>query len=172
MKVAKHTVSFLTGAVASGKNANVILSVAQKASEGKILPPWARKIPESYWEKLLCAPVATLKVVVKSDSLSDLRGLINKLNDNSLSYKDSELFDQLVTIESFKSFPVMAEIKAHMLDCEQITITPTKVQKILASVLKLSQQEQAELLAAYQLATAELSTEIKNEKDHQAPKAA
>lgn len=110
--VSLNTISALKEMIETGKNASVLLSVANNMKENKKLQPWAvQAFGAAHFEQLFSLNLNAFKKVVKSDSYDFLRTVINiHLKKSVISEEQSLKLTKLLTIQTFANNAFLQDI--------------------------------------------------------------
>lgn len=107
------TITALTSLVNQGKNAHVLLTIANAINSEKALPEWVTDyFSKDYFLAVLTAKDKTIQAVCKSDSYADLRMIINAFKKNAMLTKPQyEKLCKLLSIQTFKTNQKLVDLK-------------------------------------------------------------
>lgn len=111
---ALNIISALNEMIETGKNASVLLQLANNMKENKQLPKWAKSaFTVEHFEKLFSLKITAFRKVVKDDSYNFLRTVINIELKGSVINDDQALkLKQLLTIQTFANNEFLTKILA------------------------------------------------------------
>lgn len=109
-----NIISALNEMIETGKNATVLLTLANNMKENKQLPKWAKAaFSVEHFEKLFALKITAFRKVVKDDSYNFLRTVINIELKGSVITEDQALkLKQLLTIQTFANNEFLTKILA------------------------------------------------------------
>lgn len=109
-----NIISALNEMIETGKNASVLLQLANNMKENKQLPKWAKAaFSTAHFEKLFSLKITAFRKVVKDDSYSFLRTIINiELKGSVISEEQALKLKQLLTIQTFADNDFLTKIWA------------------------------------------------------------
>lgn len=109
-----NIISALNEMIETGKNASVLLQLANNMKENKQLPKWAKSaFTVEHFEKLFSLKITAFRKVVKDDSYNFLRTVINIELKGSVITEDQALkLKQLLTIQVFANNEFLTKILA------------------------------------------------------------
>lgn len=107
-------ISTLNEMIETGKNASVLLQLANNMKENKQLPKWAKAaFSVEHFEKLFTLKITAFRKVVKDDSYNFLRTVVNiELKGSVITEEQALKLKQLLTIQTFANNEFLTKILA------------------------------------------------------------
>lgn len=111
---ALNIISALNEMIETGKNASVLLQLANNMKENKQLPKWAKiAFTVEHFEKLFSLKITAFRKVVKDDSYSFIRTVVNiDLKGSVINEEQALKLKQLLTIQVFANNEFLTKILA------------------------------------------------------------
>ena len=103
IEVAQSSINILNEVITSGKNAQVLITIANNIQANKKLPKWAlTAFTVEHFEKVLTLKADALRKACKSDSYDFIRAVVNNdIKGNILNEKDALKLAELLKIQTF-----------------------------------------------------------------------
>ena len=103
IEVAQSSINILNEVITSGKNAQVLITIANNIQANKKLPKWAlTAFTVEHFEKLLTLKADALRKACKSDSYDFIRTIVNNdIKGNILTENDALKLAELLKIQTF-----------------------------------------------------------------------
>ena len=103
IEVAQSSINVLNEVITSGKNAQVLITIANNIQANKKLPKWAlTAFTVEHFEKVLTLKADALRKACKSDSYDFTRNIVNNdIKGNILSENDALKLAELLKIQTF-----------------------------------------------------------------------
>ena len=103
IEVAQSSINILNEVITSGKNAQVLITIANNIQANKKLPKWAlTAFTVEHFEKLLTLKADALRKACKSDSYDFIRTIVNNdIKGNTLGENDALKLAELLKIQTF-----------------------------------------------------------------------
>ena len=103
IEVAQSSINVLNEVITSGKNAQVLITIANNIQANKKLPKWAlTAFTVEYFEKVLTLKADALRKACKSDSYDFIRTIVNNdIKGNILNENDALKLAELLKIQTF-----------------------------------------------------------------------
>ena len=103
IEVAQSSINILNEVITSGKNAQVLITIANNIQGNKKLPKWAlTAFTVEHFEKLLTLKADALRKACKSDSYDFIRTIVNNdIKGNILTENDALKLAELLKIQTF-----------------------------------------------------------------------
>ena len=103
IEVAQSSINILNEVITSGKNAQVLITIANNIQANKKLPKWAlTAFTVEYFEKVLTLKADALRKACKSDSYDFIRTIVNNdIKGNILTENDALKLAELLKIQTF-----------------------------------------------------------------------
>ena len=111
--VTAEKLNVLTSLVNTGKNANVLLTIAKAMMKGKDLPKWALTLTVKHFEEVFNLSEKSLSKCCSVDSYHDIRSMINiHLKDQVITSVMYETLNSILTVKKFQNVEILLTIKA------------------------------------------------------------
>ena len=111
--VTAEKLNVLTSLVNTGKNANVLLTIAKAMIKGKDLPKWALTLTVNHFEALFNLSEKSLSKCCSVDSYHDIRSMVNiHLKDKVITSVMYETLNSILTVKKFQNVEILLTIKA------------------------------------------------------------
>ena len=103
IEVAQSSINILNEVITSGKNAQVLITIANNIQANKKLPKWAlTAFTVEHFEKVLTLKADALRKACKSDSYDFIRAVVNNdIKGNILNENDALKLAELLKIQTF-----------------------------------------------------------------------
>ncbi len=103
IEVAQSSINILNEVITSGKNAQVLITIANNIQANKKLPKWAlTAFTVEHFEKVLTLKADALRKACKSDSYDFIRTIVNNdIKGNILGENDALKLAELLKIQTF-----------------------------------------------------------------------
>lgn len=103
IEVAQSSINVLNEVITSGKNAQVLITLANNIQANKKLPKWAlTAFTVEHFEKVLTLKADALRKACKSDSYDFIRSIVNNdIKGNILTENDALKLAELLKIQTF-----------------------------------------------------------------------
>ena len=103
IEVAQSSINILNEVITSGKNAQVLITLANNIQANKKLPKWAlAAFTVEHFEKVLTLKADALRKVCKSDSYDFIRTIVNNdIKGNILGENEALKLAELLKIQTF-----------------------------------------------------------------------
>ena len=103
IEVAQSSINVLNEVITSGKNAQVLITIANNIQANKKLPKWAlTAFTVEHFEKVLTLKADALRKACKSDSYDFIRNIVNNdIKGNILNENDALKLAELLKIQTF-----------------------------------------------------------------------
>ena len=103
IEVAQSSINILNEVITSGKNAKVLITIANNIQANKKLPKWAlTAFTVEHFEKVLTLKADALRKACKSDSYDFIRAIVNNdIKGNILNENDALKLAELLKIQTF-----------------------------------------------------------------------
>lgn len=103
VEVAQSSINILNEVITSGKNAQVLITIANNIQANKKLPKWAlTAFTVEHFEKVLTLKADALRKACKSDSYDFIRTIVNNdIKGNILTENDALKLGELLKIQTF-----------------------------------------------------------------------
>ena len=103
IEVAQSSINVLNEVITSGKNAQVLITIANNIQANKKLPKWAlTAFTVEHFEKVLTLKADALRKACRSDSYDFTRNIVNNdIKGNILSENDALKLAELLKIQTF-----------------------------------------------------------------------
>ena len=103
IEVAQSSINILNEVITSGKNAQVLITLANNIQANKKLPKWAlTAFTVEHFEKVLTLKADALRKACKSDSYDFIRTIVNNdIKGNILTENDALKLAELLKIQTF-----------------------------------------------------------------------
>ena len=103
IEVAQSSINILNEVITSGKNAQVLITIANNIQANKKLPKWAlTAFTVEHFEKVLTLKANALRKACKSDSYDFVRSIVNNdIKGNILTENDALKLAELLKIQTF-----------------------------------------------------------------------
>ena len=103
IEVAQSSINILNEVITSGKNAQVLITLANNIQANKKLPKWAlTAFTVEHFEKVLTLKADALRKACKSDSYDFIRTIVNNdIKGNILNENDALKLAELLKIQTF-----------------------------------------------------------------------
>ena len=103
VEVAQSSINILNEVITSGKNAQVLITIANNIQANKKLPKWAlTAFTVEHFEKVLTLKDDALRKACKSDSYDFVRTIVNNdIKGNILTENDALKLGELLKIQTF-----------------------------------------------------------------------
>ena len=103
IEVAQSSINILNEVITSGKNAQVLITLANNIQANKKLPKWAlTAFTVEHFEKVLTLKADALRKACKSDSYDFIRTIVNNdIKGNILGENDALKLAELLKIQTF-----------------------------------------------------------------------
>lgn len=103
IEVAQSSINILNEVITSGKNAQVLITLANNIQANKKLPKWAlTAFTVEHFEKVLTLKADALRKACKSDSYDFIRAIVNNdIKGNILNENDALKLAELLKIQTF-----------------------------------------------------------------------
>ncbi len=103
IEVAQSSINVLNEVITSGKNAQVLITIANNIQANKKLPKWALiAFTVEHFEKVLTLKADALRKACKSDSYDFIRTVVNNdIKGNILNENDALKLAELLKIQTF-----------------------------------------------------------------------
>ena len=103
IEVAQSSINILNEVITSGKNAQVLITLANNIQANKNLPKWAlTAFSVEHFEKVLTLKADALRKACKSDSYDFIRTIVNNdIKGNILGENDALKLAELLKIQTF-----------------------------------------------------------------------
>ena len=103
IEVAQSSINVLNEVITSGKNAQVLITIANNIQANKKLPKWAlTAFTVEHFEKVLTLKADALRKACKSDSYDFIRSIVNNdIKGNILTENDALKLAELLKIQTF-----------------------------------------------------------------------
>ena len=103
IEVAQSSINVLNEVITSGKNAQVLITIANNIQANKKLPKWAlTAFTVEHFEKVLTLKADALRKACKSDSYDFIRTIVNNdIKGNILGENDALKLAELLKIQTF-----------------------------------------------------------------------
>ena len=103
IEVAQSSINVLNEVITSGKNAQVLITIANNIQANKKLPKWAlTAFTVEHFEKVLTLKADALRKACKSDSYDFIRAVVNNdIKGNILNENDALKLAELLKIQTF-----------------------------------------------------------------------
>lgn len=103
VEVAQSSINILNEVITSGKNAQVLITLANNIQANKKLPKWAlTAFTVEHFEKILTLKADALRKACKSDSYDFIRTIVNNdIKGNILTENDALKLAELLKIQTF-----------------------------------------------------------------------
>ena len=103
VEVAQSSINILNEVITSGKNAQVLITIANNIQANKKLPKWALiAFTVEHFEKVLTLKADALRKACKSDSYDFIRTIVNNdIKGNILGENDALKLAELLKIQTF-----------------------------------------------------------------------
>lgn len=103
VEVAQSSINILNEVITSGKNAQVLITIANNIQANKKLPKWAlTAFTVEHFEKVLTLKADALRKACKSDSYDFVRSIVNNdIKGNILTENDALKLAELLKIQTF-----------------------------------------------------------------------
>ena len=103
VEVAQSSINILNEVITSGKNAQVLITIANNIQANKKLPKWAlTAFTVEHFEKVLTLKADALRKACKSDSYDFIRTIVNNdIKGNILGENDALKLAELLKIQTF-----------------------------------------------------------------------
>ena len=103
IEVAQSSINILNEVITSGKNAQVLITLANNIQANKKLPKWAlTAFNVEHFEKVLTLKADALRKACKSDSYDFIRAVVNNdIKGNILNENDALKLAELLKIQTF-----------------------------------------------------------------------
>ena len=103
IEVAQSSINILNEVITSGKNAQVLITIANNIQANKKLPKWAlTAFTVEYFEKVLTLKADALRKACKSDSYDFIRTIVNNdIKGNILGENEALKLAELLKIQTF-----------------------------------------------------------------------
>ena len=103
IEVAQSSINILNEVITSGKNAQVLITLANNIQANKKLPKWAlTAFTVEYFEKVLTLKADALRKACKSDSYDFIRTVVNNdIKGNILNENDALKLAEFLKIQTF-----------------------------------------------------------------------
>ena len=103
IEVAQSSINILNEVITSGKNAQVLITIANNIQANKKLPKWAlTAFTVEHFEKVLTLKADALRKACKSDSYDFIRTIVNNdIKGNILNENDALKLAELLKIQTF-----------------------------------------------------------------------
>lgn len=103
IEVAQSSINILNEVITSGKNAQVLITLANNIQANKKLPKWAlTAFSVEHFEKVLTLKADALRKACKSDSYDFIRTIVNNdIKGNILGENDALKLAELLKIQTF-----------------------------------------------------------------------
>ena len=111
--VTAEKLNVLTSLVNTGKNANVLLTIAKAMMKGNDLPKWALTLTVNHFEALFNLSEKSLSKCCSVDSYHDIRSMVNiHLKDKVITSVMYETLNSILTVKKFQNVEILLTIKA------------------------------------------------------------
>lgn len=111
--VTAEKLNVLTSLVNTGKNANVLLTIAKAMMRGNELPKWALTLTVKHFEELFNLSEKSLSKCCSVDSYHDIRSMVNiHLKDQVITSVMYEKLNSVLTVKKFQNVEILLTIKA------------------------------------------------------------
>ena len=111
--VTAEKLNVLTSLVNTGKNANVLLTIAKAMMKGNDLPKWALTLTVNHFEALFNLSEKSLSKCCSVDSYHDIRSMVNiHLKDQVITSVMYETLNSILTVKKFQNVEILLTIKA------------------------------------------------------------
>ena len=111
--VTAEKLNVLTSLVNTGKNANVLLTIAKAMIKGSDLPKWALTLTVNHFEALFNLNEKSLSKCCSVDSYHDIRSMVNiHLKDQVITSVMYETLNSILTVKKFQNVEILLTIKA------------------------------------------------------------
>ena len=111
--VTAEKLNVLTSLVNTGKNANVLLTIAKAMIKGNELPKWALTLTVNHFEALFNLSEKSLSKCCSVDSYHDIRSMVNiHLKDKVITSVMYETLNSILTVKKFQNVEILLTIKA------------------------------------------------------------
>ena len=103
IEVAQSSINILNEVITSGKNAQVLITIANNIQANKKLPKWAlTAFTVEHFEKVLTLKADALRKACKSDSYDFIRAIVNNdIKGNILGENEALKLAELLKIQTF-----------------------------------------------------------------------
>ena len=103
IEVAQSSINVLNEVITSGKNAQVLITIANNIQANKKLPKWAlTAFTVEHFEKVLTLKAEALRKACKSDSYDFVRSIVNNdIKGNILTENEALKLAELLKIQTF-----------------------------------------------------------------------
>ena len=103
IEVAQSSINILNEVITSGKNAQVLITIANNIQANKKLPKWAlTAFTVEHFEKVLTLKADALRKACKSDSYDFIRNIVNNdIKGNILGENEALKLAELLKIQTF-----------------------------------------------------------------------
>lgn len=103
VEVAQSSINILNEVITSGKNAQVLITIANNMQANKKLPKWAlTAFTVEHFEKVMTLKADALRKACKSDSYDFVRSIVNNdIKGNILTENDALKLAELLKIQTF-----------------------------------------------------------------------
>ena len=103
IEVAQSSINILNEVITSGKNAQVLITIANNIQANKKLPKWAlTAFTVEHFEKVLTLKADALRKACKSDSYDFIRSIVNNdIKGNILGENEALKLAELLKIQTF-----------------------------------------------------------------------
>ena len=103
IEVAQSSINVLNEVITSGKNAQVLITIANNIQANKKLPKWAlTAFTVEHFEKVLTLKADALRKACKSDSYDFIRSIVNNdIKGNILTENEALKLAELLKIQTF-----------------------------------------------------------------------
>lgn len=103
IEVAQSSINILNEVITSGKNAQVLITIANNIQANKKLPKWAlTAFTVEHFEKVLTLKADALRKACKSDSYDFIRTIVNNdIKSNILTENEALKLAELLKIQTF-----------------------------------------------------------------------
>lgn len=117
----KNVIAKLARFINAGKNATVLTQVAKAMQNDKPLPEWANDFTKDTFVKIFSMPESKLFPILKSDSWSDYRKVINAYKGEKMDAKLVESAKALLLIPTFATSQSL-KLAANWVESKEPTI--------------------------------------------------